>query len=99
MKDTHTHKPIHDSSTVQHRRHEDIVSGAVDERYVSSKLPVSLVEVGEGVFLRGAERAEPTHRIDSLVRVGAFINLGIRIPKLDGDISHELVLESNGLDA
>ncbi len=89
---------VHDGGTVQHGGHEDVVAGAVDEGDVPHKahhaLAVGVVAL-EHVLLVAAVRAVAAGLLSEPL-VG-FVDLGVGIAQLDGDVSHQLVLETHSL--
>ena len=88
---------IHDSSTVEHGRHENIMTGTVDERNVAHELPGATF-VGKCVgMIRAARRVAA--RAARAVGALQAINLCVGIPELDCDIALKLVLETDRLDA
>ena len=85
---------VHDCGAVQHGGHEDVVAGAVDEADVPDQLVLEAVH-HEGVLLAGAHRGVAHGSLAPLVP--RPVDLGVGVAKLDGDVSLQLVLESDGL--
>jgi hypothetical protein len=91
---------IHDSSSVQHSCHKNVVTGAIDEWHVSHEFELSRASntlTLEHIFFATSSRS-------ITVRSGAwwvitFVDLRIGIPQLDCNVPLQFILETNSLDA
>lgn len=91
---------VHDGGTRQHGAHENIVTGAVDEGHMAQQTICSTTPIAF------TGRVDLFFALEGLVAGGAwtlgvvaFVDFGVGVTKLDGDIPFQLVLESDGLDA
>eukprot|EP00964_Phaeocystis_antarctica_P143977 scaffold109653_cov78-Phaeocystis_antarctica.AAC.2 len=85
---------VHDSSAVKHGRHQNVVTGAVDERHVPHELigPFAL----HNSVLGGAAARQEVARARAK-RVLALVDLGVGVAKLDGNVTLQFVLEADSL--
>ncbi len=87
---------VHDYGSIEHGGHQDVVTGAVNETDVTNKVVAEPVHQ-EGVLLgrpRGGVAGWPL-----ALGVVASVDLGVGVTQLDGDVSLELVLESDRVHA
>lgn len=91
---------VHDGGARQHRAHENVVAGAVDEG------DVALEAVGARAAVALAGRVDLLLALVGAVAgraralgVVALVDLGVRVAELDGDVALELVLEADRLHA
>ena len=90
---------VHDSGAVEHCGHEDVVAWAINEADVAHERHGAVLET------RGGARRRVMHGGGvggkavgtGYVRVLAHVQLGVGIPKLDGDVALQLILETHGL--
>jgi hypothetical protein len=120
---------VHDGGTVEHRRHENVVTGAVDEGDVTVQKDdvqasvSSLLERTEEKGMKDADNAPKklhrsstsrnlTRRVVLLITavtpetprplarlVLALVDLGVGVTELDGDVTLEFVLETDGVNS
>jgi len=99
---------VHDSRSVQHGRHENVVAGAIHEAYMPAELelnPTDGIDKGVGVVAApGGVAALQAQRVLAHLpllhrgsRLAALVDLRVGIAKLDCNVSLQLVLEPNRL--
>ena len=86
---------VHHCSAVQHRRHENVVTRAVNEADVSDEAEFKAVHL-EDIFLCRAGRSVAYWALTS--RVFAFVYFGVGITQLDCDVALKFVLEPDRVD-
>mmetsp|Transcript_19175 Transcript_19175/g.31929 ORF Transcript_19175/g.31929 Transcript_19175/m.31929 type:complete len:348 (-) Transcript_19175:199-1242(-) len=91
---------IHDGSTVQHGGHEDIVSGTVDKADVTDELHLAVASLTRalGIINAGTSKGLVAIRTGT-AGVETLEDLCVGVTQFDGDVSLELVGESDGLHA
>lgn len=91
---------IHDGGARQHSAHENIVTGAINEGDVTQQSvgAAAAVALAGGVNLLVALVAAVAGRTRAL-GVVAFVDLGVGVTELDGNVADQLVLEADSLDA
>ena len=87
---------VHDGGAVQHRGHQDVVTGAVDEADVTNQVVAEAVH-DERVLLGRPHRG--VARRPLALGVVAAVDLGVGIAELNGDVALELILTPDGVDA
>mmetsp|Transcript_26170 Transcript_26170/g.53598 ORF Transcript_26170/g.53598 Transcript_26170/m.53598 type:complete len:270 (+) Transcript_26170:912-1721(+) len=103
---------VHHRGAVEHRGHQNVVAGTVDEGDVAAEAVGDARRlVCESVGMGGAPGGvEPSLLLRlvvvlPLVAVGlggegiSLVDLGVGVPELDGDVPLQLVLETDGLNA
>jgi hypothetical protein len=92
-------RSVHDGGTRQHSAHENVVTGAVDERDVALQpvLSSTALALARRVDLLLALVRSVTCRARAL-SVVALVDLGVGVTELDGNVALELVLETDRLD-
>lgn len=91
---------VHDGGARQHSAHENIVTGAINERDVTQQSvgAATAIALAGGVNLLVALVATVAGRTRAL-SVVAFVDLGVGVAEFDGNVADQLVLEADGLDA
>jgi hypothetical protein len=92
-------RSVHDGGTRQHSAHENVVTGAVNERDVALQpvLSSTALALARRVDLLLALVRSVTCRARAL-SVVALVDLGVGVTELDGNVALELVLETDRLD-
>ena len=86
---------VHHCSAVQHRRHENVVTRAVNEADVSDEAEFKAVHL-EDIFLCRAGRSVAYWPLTP--GVFAFVYFGVGITQLDCDVALKFVLEPDRVD-
>jgi len=89
-------RAVHDSSTVEHGGHENIMAGAVYEGDVADELQRGARVLADRVVLLGAAVCAVALGPGAH---GALVDLGVGITQLDCDVTFQLVLEAHRLHA
>ena len=87
---------VHDGGSVKHGGHQDVVAGAIDKADVANEVVAEPVHQ-ERVLLGRAHRGVAGRPL--ALGVVASVDLGVGVTQIDGDVSLELVLESDRVHA
>ena len=106
---------VHDGRTVEHGGHENVVTGTVDERHMSTEMIRNAgLFICKGIGMgRSTGGVEPTLLLVVIIVVVirvvvssfrfrrriALVNFGIGVSQFDGDVALQLVLEPDRLNA